>query len=70
MLQLVHVSDSARGLPGEGSVDFAATLAALYRVGYTGWLGYECRKILTADDEAALATSLHWLRERDARAAG
>jgi len=64
-LRLVHVSDSSRGLPGEGEVDFAAVLAALHRVTYTGWLGYECRKIETDDDLAALETSLQWLRGLD-----
>lgn len=42
-LVLVHLSDSARQLPGAGSIDFAPLLAALRRRGYTGWLGFECR---------------------------
>lgn len=42
-LALVHLSDTDRGLPGEGSVDFPAVLRALRDRGYAGWLGFECR---------------------------
>jgi sugar phosphate isomerase/epimerase len=69
-LRLVHVSDSGRGLPGEGEVDFAAVLAALRGVAYTGWLGFECRKIVTDEDVAALGRSLAWLRDLDTRRTG
>jgi sugar phosphate isomerase/epimerase len=38
----VHLADSNRRLPGQGSTDFAAILAALEAIEYQGWLAYEC----------------------------
>jgi sugar phosphate isomerase/epimerase len=38
----VHLADSNRRLPGQGSTDFAAILAALEAIKYPGWLSYEC----------------------------
>jgi len=38
----VHLADSNRRLPGQGSTDFPAALAALREVGYDGWLAFEC----------------------------
>ncbi|MBI4491809.1 MAG: sugar phosphate isomerase/epimerase [Chloroflexi bacterium] len=40
-LRYVHVSDSGRRLPGHGSADLAAELAALRQHGYDGFLGVE-----------------------------
>lgn len=62
-LALVHVSDSDRGLPGEGTVDFGAVTSALRRSGYDGWIGWECRRIETPEDEAALARSVALIRK-------
>ncbi len=42
-LALVHLSDNDRQLPGDGTIDFAATLAALKARRYGGWMGFECR---------------------------
>ncbi|HYH11187.1 MAG TPA: sugar phosphate isomerase/epimerase [Thermomicrobiales bacterium] len=61
-LALVHLSDSGRGLPGEGEVDFQAVLVALAAAGYSGWLGFECRQVTTTDDERALAASVETMR--------
>jgi len=61
-LALMHFSDSDRLLPGEGGVDFGAVLAALTGAGYEGWAGWECRKIESADDVAALARSVAHIR--------
>jgi len=44
-LSLVHLSDSDRRLPGEGSIDFGPLLAALLRQSYSGWLGFETRPV-------------------------
>lgn len=38
----LHVSDTERRLPGQGSVDFAAIGAALKDTNYEGWVGLEC----------------------------
>ena len=37
-----HLADSNRRLPGQGSTDFRAALAALREIGYDGWLAFEC----------------------------
>lgn len=61
-LQLVHLSDSARGLPGEGDLDFQAVMSKLAVVSYTGWLGLECRQITSAKDEQCLTQTVAALR--------
>ncbi len=38
----VHLADSNRRLPGQGTTDFQAAFAALDEIGYTGWLTFEC----------------------------
>ena len=38
----VHLADSNRRLPGQGTTDFQAALAALDEIGYGGWLALEC----------------------------
>lgn len=40
-LNHVHISENDRGTPGEGHIDLGATLAALRRAGYDGWLTVE-----------------------------
>lgn len=48
-LALVHLSDRNRRLPGEGGVDFAPIVRHLEKVGYDGWLGFECTGPFTPD---------------------
>lgn len=38
----VHLADSNRRLPGQGTTNFAAALGALSSIGYDGWLAFEC----------------------------
>lgn len=38
----VHLADSNRRLPGQGTTDFPAILAALREIDYRGWLAFEC----------------------------
>lgn len=38
----VHLADSNRRLPGQGSTDFPAILEALKEVDFDGWLAFEC----------------------------
>ena len=58
-LALVHLSDTDRGLPGEGRIDFGAVLDALRGHGYEGWMGFECRKV---DEVEPLRRSVDHLR--------
>lgn len=38
----IHLADSNRRLPGQGTTDFKSALQALVKIGYTGWLAFEC----------------------------
>jgi len=38
----VHLADSNRRLPGQGSTNFPEVLRALQEIGYEGWMAYEC----------------------------
>lgn len=58
-LALVHLADTDRQLPGQGTIDFGPPLAALRQHGYQGWLGFECRPV---DDIATLRRSVDYLR--------
>lgn len=41
-LRHIHLADNNRRLPGHGHIDFAAGLATLQQIGYTGWYSFEC----------------------------
>jgi len=56
-LRLVQVSD--RDLPGVGGMDFAPLVGALADSSYHGYLGFECRGPLGADD---LRNSVEFIR--------
>ncbi|MBA2277316.1 MAG: sugar phosphate isomerase/epimerase [Chloroflexia bacterium] len=58
-LDLVHLSDTDRKLPGEGTIDFGPVLAALRARNYDGWMGFEGRVV---DDPADLARSVAYIR--------
>ncbi|MBB6732330.1 sugar phosphate isomerase/epimerase family protein [Cohnella zeiphila] len=58
-LGLAHLSDTGRGLPGEGGIDFGDVLRAFHAAGYDGPLGYECREAGPAE----LKRSVDWVRE-------
>jgi len=55
----VHVSENDRGVPGRGHVAWAATFAALQRIGYRGWLTIESFSRL----DAAFAGNIHIWRD-------
>jgi sugar phosphate isomerase/epimerase len=57
----VHLSDSNRGQPFAGHVDWGAVLATLADLGYEGDLALECR--LHGEPEEALPAVAHRLRE-------
>jgi sugar phosphate isomerase/epimerase len=56
----VHASDSNRGEPGAGHVDWAGVRAALRDIGFDGWLAIECR--LSGPPEVALPAATRVLR--------
>ncbi|MEM7045609.1 MAG: sugar phosphate isomerase/epimerase family protein [Pseudomonadota bacterium] len=41
VIKHVHISENDRGTPGNGHIDFAATMKALRENGYDGWLTIE-----------------------------
>lgn len=43
VLGYVHFSDSNRGYPGAGNIDFKAVMSALMDVGYQGYITTECQ---------------------------
>lgn len=57
----VHIADSHRGLPGEGTIDFPAVIAAILKTGYTGAFALETlcvpsrEHVLKSEGEALLA---------------
>jgi sugar phosphate isomerase/epimerase len=57
----IHLADSSRQLPGEGSTDFATTATALHDMGYAGWLSYDCNVAAPAGER--LSASLAHLRQ-------
>lgn len=58
----IHVADSNRLEPGQGHADFAAILATLRRLGYAGYLAFECR--LSGEPMAALRDGVDLLGVR------
>ena len=52
----IHLADSNRRLPGEGSTDFKAAAAALKDMGYTGWISYQS---LDADHDRLTVSLAH-----------
>ena len=59
LIKHVHLEDIAATrvhhhmIPGEGAIDFGATLAALKEVGYDGWVTIELYPYAANPDEAA-----------------
>lgn len=41
VIKHVHISENDRGTPGQGHIDFPATMQALHNSGYDGWLTIE-----------------------------
>ena len=65
----VHLADSNRRLPGQGTTDFAAAAAALTAINFNGWAAYECGAPGANGHRAAyyvqeLPASIAYLRER------
>ena len=57
----VHVADSNRAQPGMGHTDFRPGFAALKEIGYDGWLGIECSRII-GDYDAAIRDTVAFIR--------
>jgi sugar phosphate isomerase/epimerase len=62
----VHVADTNRAQPGFGHHDFRPGFAALKEIGYDGWLGIECSRIVGDYDTAIRAAVALTRREWDA----
>ena len=60
-LHLLHLSDRERRLPGSGGIDFAPILRQVASLGYTGFLGLECKGTF---EVAELRASVDRLRAR------
>lgn len=58
-LQLVHLSDRNRKLPGQAGIDFAPLLRALRERAYAGYYGFECNGPFDVEE---LATSVAFVR--------
>ncbi|MGI9484511.1 MAG: sugar phosphate isomerase/epimerase family protein [Geminicoccaceae bacterium] len=41
VIKHVHISENDRGTPGNGHIDFTATMKMLHAIGYDGWLTIE-----------------------------
>jgi sugar phosphate isomerase/epimerase len=61
VLGAVHLSDSNRGQPGTGHVDFGAVVATLAEIGFGGVVSVECR--LRGEPRAAVTACGRFLRE-------
>ena len=57
----VHLADNQRKEPGSGDLDFVRNFRALKKIGFTGYMAFECG--LTGPAEEALPRSVRFLRE-------
>jgi sugar phosphate isomerase/epimerase len=57
----VHLADNQRKEPGSGSLDFVRNFRALKKIGFEGYMAFECG--LTGPAEEALPRSVRFLRE-------
>ncbi|HET6385984.1 MAG TPA: sugar phosphate isomerase/epimerase family protein [Armatimonadota bacterium] len=56
----VHLADNTRKEPGTGDIDFKAGFAALKKIGFDGYMAFECG--LSAPAAEALPRSVRYLR--------
>jgi sugar phosphate isomerase/epimerase len=57
----VHLADNQRKEPGSGDLEFVKNFRALKKIGFTGYMAFECG--LTGPAEEALPRSVRFLRE-------
>jgi sugar phosphate isomerase/epimerase len=57
----VHLADNQRKEPGSGDLDFTRNFRSLKKIGFTGYMAFECG--LTGPAEEALPRSVRFLRE-------
>ncbi|MDP6491718.1 MAG: sugar phosphate isomerase/epimerase family protein, partial [Kiritimatiellia bacterium] len=60
MLGHVHLADNTRKEPGTGDIDFAAAFKVLKKVGFGGYMAFECG--LSCEGEVALPKSVAYLK--------
>ncbi|MDP6041633.1 MAG: sugar phosphate isomerase/epimerase family protein [Candidatus Latescibacteria bacterium] len=56
----VHLADNTRQEPGTGDIDFTAAFTVLKKVGFEGYMAFECR--LSDKGEVALPKSVDYLK--------
>ncbi len=56
----LHIADSNRYEPGQGQTDFKTIFATLRRLGYAGYIAFEC--MLKGDAQTALPGSVNYLK--------
>ena len=57
----VHLADNTRKEPGSGDIDFTASFKVLKRIGFDGFMAFECG--LTDKSEIALPRSVTFLKQ-------
>jgi sugar phosphate isomerase/epimerase len=57
----VHIADSNRAQPGKGHLDFRPGFSTLKEIGYDGWIGLECSRII-GDYDDAIRESVEFIR--------
>jgi sugar phosphate isomerase/epimerase len=57
----MHLADNTRKEPGTGDIDFTASFKVLKKIGYTGYMAFECG--LSDKPEIALPRSVNYLRK-------
>jgi sugar phosphate isomerase/epimerase len=60
ILGYIHFADSNRMAPGQGNIDFAAIMKALWEINYQGWIGMEVSP--QPDPYCAAKQSIEFLR--------
>ncbi len=58
----IHLADNTRLEPGTGDIDFVAGFAALLKIGFKGYMAYECG-VSGEDKGKSLAKSLQYVRD-------
>ncbi|HYF48936.1 MAG TPA: sugar phosphate isomerase/epimerase [Planctomycetota bacterium] len=57
----MHLADNTRKEPGSGDIDFTASFRVLKKIGFKGYMAFECG--LTDKPEVALPRSVQYLRK-------
>jgi sugar phosphate isomerase/epimerase len=61
LVQHIHIADSSRHQPGTGHTDFKSGFEALKKIGYAGYMAYECG--IKGDPHTELPKSVEYLKQ-------